>query len=156
MLLVLWGGLSPQAAACRSPTGGDRTCVFRARSEHAVHIPAPAGMRTEDEPKAAFLPLLRECSQGPRPPPHPARPRCRPQAPPPGLALRCAGPQPERAPPGGGATGGDQAQHLKPMAHSSRLPRLLLRSPAVGCLPFGSENRLLPAPREASNFRALY
>lgn len=66
---------SPGAAARRSLMGGDRTCAFRVSSEHPVHIPALAGMRTGDEPKAAFLWQRRECSPGSAPP----------QAPPSGL-----------------------------------------------------------------------
>lgn len=66
------------------------------RSEHAVHIPAPAGMRTGDEPKATFLATRRERSLGPRPRPRPRPPErgCRARAAPPGGAGGC-----RRAPP---------------------------------------------------------
>lgn len=70
-------------------------------------------------------------------PPHPARPRSRLQAPPPGPARRHAWPQPVRTPTGGGAAGGEQA------SRPSTPRRLFRRSALLPPLSSGTQPDLM-------------
>lgn len=142
MLLVQCGGregASPQSRCLAFSTGRDRTFAFRARSEHAVHIPAPAGMRTGDEPKAAFLQPLWERRQGPRPTPPAPGPASRPR-PPARLAPARASAHWRR---GSRRRAGVPTLHSPPPVPALRTSPALQRH-AAGLN--GSENALLPFP----------
>lgn len=165
------------ASARRSPTGGDRTSAFRARSVHPVHIPKQTGMRTRDKPRAAFL--GREHGPGPAPPadaPGPAcgtldhslkgRPwRCRrPEAGPAALPSYSGPPAPSSPPPPG-FSGPEPSPPLwilesPPLSSpGSCLLRKLIRTPKalIGfcyVLPVKSEKKeWLPRPSQNPNSR---